>query len=958
MSPTEFEILENAFADVEALEGEARAAYLARFAQNHPELVDELGALMAADDAPESELTAMVSQSIAEAARDQPDPWIGRQIGSWTISARLGQGGMGAVFKAHRGDGEYDQTAALKVINLRNMNARTIARFLTERQILANLRHPNIARLIDGGTEHGDLPYLVMEYIAGERIDRHCDERQLGVSARLQLFRKVCDTVDFAHRHLVVHRDIKPSNILIDENGEPQLLDFGIAKLLEPEEQEGAPQQTTEAAQALTPEYASPEQVRGEPVTIASDIYALGVLLYRLLSGCSPYGEAGKSAYELQTAILDRDPSRPSAALSSMDTVAHDGLPDAIASQRGLTAAELRTRLKGDLDNIVLKCLQKDPERRYASARDLERDVERYLHDQPVTAGGDDLAYRARKFAKRNRGPLIAASLAVLGLVGLVSFYTARLADERDRAELEAMRSREVADFLVGIFDSADPAAAPGETVTAQMLLDAGVADVDAIVDPAIRGALLRAMGQSYGALGQYDQATDLLDRSIALFREPGNGTRLDLARSLSARATVYNELDRFEERHADAEEAVALARASYPEGDGRLAPYLGDLASAKSDIFDQEGAMATWNEAIAVQRGAGTYGDSLTSDMLGDLAVAYDNAGRYEESIATGKEALRLSDETLGRLDANGIIILNNLALVHYRMGLFDEGVEFARDALSRALQFWPGDHPQIPGIRMNVGLADTRLGNFAEAETQYDLAAEELLAAEGAGSVAYGWFLYMRGAHDIRIGRADEVRRLSQEGMAIARAVLDEDSELFLMHRMMEAVAERDLGNAARSETILRDLLAKRELLRAADQAALDLYLGQALTDLGEFAEAARLLESAFAAFEERSGPDSVSILSPLNARSQLERARGNPQAAVTLAARAERIADQSLPEGNWLIATVRGEHGRALAEAGRTAQGLQRMRSARADLVRAFGTSDSRVRELDAAIAAAGG
>ncbi|MEL7311828.1 MAG: serine/threonine-protein kinase, partial [Pseudomonadota bacterium] len=298
-----WDIVKTAFARASELDGAERATFLEAFKQEHPELFAQLQELLSADtnDQPIQEKIAETARSLADQA---DDPWVGRMIGVWQLERRIGEGGMGAVFLAKRADEAFEQTAALKLMTSRVLGRESITRFRAERQFLAKLSHPNIAQLLDGGSTEDDQPYLVMEYIDGVSIDRYCDDNRLSIRDRLRLFEKVCDTVDYAHRNLIVHRDLKPGNILVDRRGEPKLLDFGIAKLLDTQDVDQTMAMTREGRLLLTPEYASPEQVRGEPPTVAADVYALGVLLYRLLTGYSPYGVTRLSGVELEKAIV------------------------------------------------------------------------------------------------------------------------------------------------------------------------------------------------------------------------------------------------------------------------------------------------------------------------------------------------------------------------------------------------------------------------------------------------------------------------------------------------------------------------------------------------------------------------------------------------------------------------------------------------------------------------------
>jgi serine/threonine protein kinase len=369
------------------------------------------------------------------APEDEAENLTGRRIGNYQISEIIAQGGMGAVYKAVRADDQFRKQVAIKLIRSGFDSSFIVQRFKAERQILANFDQPNIARLLDGGSTSDGRPYLVMEYVDGEPIDVYCDSRKLPTDERLRLFRQVCGAVQFAHRNLVVHRDLKPSNILVTAEGVPKLLDFGIAKILDPEQRGSEDAPTVTMVQMMTPEYASPEQFRGGPFTTATDVYSLGVVLYRLLTGQWPYRTTTHSPQEIAKAISEQEPEKPSTAIGRTG----DGL-----AGRGERLDKLRARLKGDLDNILLKALRKEPERRYASAEQFSDDIHRYLTGLPVLARKDSVRYRTGKFVHRHKAG-VAATAGVLALLVAAVIVSSWMAVRASRAEQEA---RAVSDFL------------------------------------------------------------------------------------------------------------------------------------------------------------------------------------------------------------------------------------------------------------------------------------------------------------------------------------------------------------------------------------------------------------------------------------------------------------------------------------------------------------------------------
>lgn len=453
-----------------------------------------------------------------------------QRIGPYQIVRLLGEGGMGLVYLARRADDQYQRLVAIKLMHAGlGRSTEMLRRFRVERQILANLDHPNIARLLDGGITAAGAPYLVMEYIDGIPIDDYCRRHPFSTAERLQLFRTVCGAVEYAHRNLVVHRDIKPGNVLVTEDGMPKLLDFGIAKLLDPENSNRTFAYTVETQRLMTPEYASPEQVRGEPVTTATDVYALGVVLYELLAGRPPFRLESASPLDVARVICEQEPVRPSTA-----------------SRSNPAASPLQTReLRGDLDNIILKAMRKEPGRRYSSVAQLSEDVRCYLRGYPVEARGGARRYRAGKFVRRHKvalAAIVAGALAVVGFGIGMGLLAQRATRERLRAERESR-------FLANIFEAATPEQARGREVTARELLDQGALRVDRELagDPAQRASMLDNIGRAYDALGLYGKAEPLVERAYELrTRTPGDH-ELDLAASLENLANTLRLQDRYE---------------------------------------------------------------------------------------------------------------------------------------------------------------------------------------------------------------------------------------------------------------------------------------------------------------------------------------------------------------------------------------------------------------------------
>jgi serine/threonine-protein kinase len=642
-----------------------RTAFLRDTCPHDAALRKEVQSLLASYDENESFFTEGADQQAILSTEDGPGDEtnvtknVGRTVGPYRLTEVLGRGSMGAVYRAVRSDEQYEREVALKVIHPGLHSEALAARFRAERQILATLEHPHIARLYDGGLTDDGRPYFAMERVEGLPIDRHCRANELGVDARVALFEQVAEAVAHAHRRLVVHRDLKPSNILVDGTGAPKLLDFGIAKLLEARtDDETAPPVTRTGQHLMTPEYAAPEQVRGEAVTPATDVYALGVLLYELLTGRRPYHFEKRTPGHIERVICKAQPERPSTAASmAASTTTRDHVSD--ENEGGSAPSSSRhTRsgrpLKGDLDRMVLKALRKEPDRRYATAAELAEDLRRHREGLPVKARPATLRYRTSKFLRRNRWGVGAAAVLALLLAAYAATVTVqarRLADERDRAQAQTERARtetekaaQVTDYLVRLFESSDPTrTSKAQTVTARELLARGVrrAEDDLDDQPEVQAALYQAMGRAYRGLGRRDSAGVLLKRALALRRTIPGDHRREQAASLEALA----ELRLSQDRRADADSlyrtALSLRRA-LPDR-AALAVTLARRARALGSLNRPNEAETLFYEALALSKEVHDAESPETANLLWDMSFYIDKSKGEKEATALLRKAVSI---------------------------------------------------------------------------------------------------------------------------------------------------------------------------------------------------------------------------------------------------------------------------------------------------------------------------
>jgi serine/threonine protein kinase/Tfp pilus assembly protein PilF len=671
---------------------------------------------------------------------------MGDRIGPYRVLRTLGSGGMGEVYLAERADAQFEQQVAIKVVHGGALAVAMHSRLKLERQILAQLDHPNIAHLLDGGALPDGSAYIVMEYIDGVAIDAFCDSNRLDVAGRLKLFQTVCAAVHYAHQNLIVHRDLKPSNILVTATGIPKLLDFGIAKLLDDRQ---AARHTLAVTQAdiriMTPDHASPEQVRGQAITTSSDVYVLGVLLYKLLCGTSPFFISSMRLSEIERAICETDPLAPSQAVGS--DAAPDSMP--IAQARATTAKRLRRALSGDLDNIVLMAMRKEPERRYGSAQQLAGDIQRYLDGMPVIARGDTVSYRATKFVRRHWLPVaagVSAAFLILAFAMTTYFQSQRISAERDRAaqqreraEHERARAEEVSTFLVNLFKLSDPEENRGNQVTARELLDSGSKRLRAGLQdqPATKAALLSTVGAVYDSLGQYQDALPLLDEALQLQSQEHDDSRIETLLELGRARIGAGELSRAE---APLQEALRLAQSdagSTSIETGRALWALGILRHQQGNFGDAKNlyvrSLALLETANAMQ--------TDVSGVLGELAKVYSREQQWQLAKQAYERALEIDRHILGDDHPRVAFRLQNLAIVAQNMGDLKQAEDLYRDALQREEHSYGARLPETAITKGNYGLLLQREERLVEAEPLLRDAVSIRLALYGPAHYLVGY-------------------------------------------------------------------------------------------------------------------------------------------------------------------------------------------------------------------------
>ena len=689
-------------------------------------------------------LTRTLGGSLGLAVHEGPGPvpLVGRVISNYKLVSVLGRGGAGTVFLGERADDQFTAQAAIKVVD------RTTAidlglRFRAERQILASLNHPNIARLIDAGETEDAQPYLVMEYVQGTTLDRYCDDRRLDLRARLQLFIDICAAVQYAHQNLIIHRDLKPANILVTPDGVPKLLDFGIAKLLSAPHLSGVAELTRMHDRVLTPEYASPEQITGGPVTTASDVYSLGIILYRLLTGVRPYELPETTSHiEMERSICVVDPPRPSAAVlrTMQDPPAADAPSiEDIARERGLSPERLARRLMGDLDAIVMRALRKEPQHRYSSVERLVADIRHHLSNEPVQARQGNWAYYAQRFVRRHTAAVVASTGVVVFAIAVavvMSIQSKNLAAALDQAMHDRERAEKVSNFMLNVFSAADPFTNFGHEPTARVLLDQAARDIQSDLNqqPEIRAPLLEAIGRSYRRMGQPDRAVVYLQDALRAQQAISTGAG-DVGSVLTELAIALREAGRNDESDRYFAQAQRVARDSQDQHTVAHAQLLIDLGRLEKLRSNTTQALAYLNEALELTRAVKGGEDPKVGEILAEMS----NIMVWSDDLAGAERAARHAVDiykSVDELHPDRVMADYYLADILFYRGRVDDAAVLFERALSAQRKIYGPVNSTVADTLASLAQVRIAQQNPGEAEK---LITEALAAHRSSESTAY---------------------------------------------------------------------------------------------------------------------------------------------------------------------------------------------------------------------------
>ncbi len=690
--------LDKIFEQAMALKPEARMAFVQRNCANDPNLLEQVIGQLAthvhawwdwnleAELSPEAELKPSYES-----------------IGSYRVVGIIGEGGMGQVLLAERADKHFKQRVAIKLLRRGVMSQQLQIRLKLERQILATLEHPYIAKLIDGGTTPEGTPYIVMEYVDGVAINIYADHQKLSIEQRLRLFQKVCAAVQCAHQHLIVHRDLKPSNILVTADGTPKLLDFGIAKLLDAHSFTQTVAMTHVDYRLMTPDHASPEQIRGETITTSSDIYVLGVLLYGLLTGRRPFEIKHTRLAELERAICDNPAIPMEMGLYEVVNKKDKEIIERLCEERSTTLAKLRRDLRGDLSAIVMTALRKEPQRRYSSVEQLSADIERYLSDQPVLARKDTWLYRTRKLVQRNAAASVLGSIVALSLFAFaITTYI-----QSKHIEREQVRAEQVSKFMIDLFQQADPSHSRGNEIKVREILDVGAKHIlnDLSDHPDVQASLLSAMGDVYRGLGLYDESRLLLEAALQKHIQLEDVSQPEIADIERLLGDILIKQGNYTAAEPLLQHSLTLNRKLFASNSIEVAKSLTELAFLRQSQQQMDKALTLYQEALTILSKHGDIAQAQTALVLADLGAFYILKGQYSEAEPFLQRALQLSRIAHGNDYPEVAFNMQNLAVLLTLEGKLKEAKPVFEESLGMYKKIFGPEHPETIEATVNYG-------------------------------------------------------------------------------------------------------------------------------------------------------------------------------------------------------------------------------------------------------------
>ncbi len=778
---------------------------------------------------------------------------VGTIIGSYMITEKIDRGGMGDIYLARRADELYEQKVAIKILRAGLDSQDILRRFRQERQVLASLDHPNIAHLYDGGITAKGRPWFVMEYVDGIPIDQYCDQQQCSVSERILLFLNVCKAVGYAHQNLVVHRDLKPSNILVKSDGTVKLLDFGISKILSDEPESDSYIKTKQEGRFLSFGYASPEQIAGDKITTASDVFSLGVVLYNLITGQLPFER--KSAHN-RSVDYDQLPPWPSNTVQNRD--------QAYYSSRNTSAADLAGQLKGDLDTIIMMALHIDPQRRYGTIDQLNDDLQRHMKHLPVSAQPDSVTYRLHKFIQRHQTGFItsvAGIVTLIGFIGLLIFQQSQIETERNTALLERDKAIEITMFLEDLLAASDPAFGTNraDTMRVRDFLAIGTDRIQQELEsqPAIQAQMFNVLGNVNRKLGLYEESRPLLDQALELRSSLYTGDHPEIAESMNSLGNLLHKTGDLESSEQFLEDALNMRMRLFGEKHEDVGESYTSFANLTHTSGDYDKAEELYRKALLIHMQVYGESDRKTAVAISNLATILQRKGELDEAEALHQQALEIYESILG--DEHPLIATssNNLAQLYSERGEFNKAESYARRALTIRRSLFGEEHPELLSSLNNLAAVLADQGNYEEAEELYHISLELRKKQHGDHSMPVAVALNNLAALFKNSGRHDEAVPLYNESIQIAQEILGKEHPSVGILSANLGAALRLQGYLDEAEIQYKTALDIMQKTLPADHPSLartKIGLGYCRTDRNMFAEAESLITEGYMTLQEK--------------------------------------------------------------------------------------------------------
>jgi serine/threonine-protein kinase len=821
MDTTRWQRMQTLFHEAADLPETERQPFLKAACGGDDALISEVMAMLEAD----SQGGSLLDRDMAHVAQQMlagADPAPGaKEFGPYTLKEVLGEGGMGVVYLAERKD--LGNQVAIKILRDAWLSPARRERFASEQRLLAQLNHSSIARLYDADTLADGTPWFVMEYVEGLPLTDYCRKHNCSITRRLQLFRQVCEAVEYAHAHAVIHRDLKPSNIFVKPDGSVRLLDFGIAKQLE--SLDTPVNQTLTIMRLMTPAYAAPEQIRGESVGVHTDVYSLGVILFQLLTDRLPFDLTNLSPGEAATIVAEHEPGKPSSVLE--DPKRSEVTEDAWA----------------DLDVLCLTAMHKDPQRRYRSSEALIRDIDHYLNGEPLEARPDSLRYRTGKFVQRNRRAVISSALVLAVIIGLVSFFTLRLAKARDTALADAAQTQRIQQFMTNLFQGGDEAAGPSDTLRVVTLLDRGVQQARSLSsDPKIQAELYQNLGNIYQKLGKYDQADSLMHSALEQRKHLFGDNSPEVAETLTAMGLLRSDQARLEEAEQLTRQGMEMTKHNLPADHPAVAKASLAYGRVLAERGSYDQAIQVLNEAVRIASAPGAAPTDLAAS-LSTLGAAQYSAGHYEISSAIYYRLLDMHRNLYGTRHPLVADDLAAIGAIKNDLGYYSEAERFDRQALDITESYYGKDHPK-------TATELTMVGRALEYQNKYDESAQYLQQALAIQEHVYGPVHPSIADTLNELGNDASMQNRLDEAEAMFRRVVDIYRSVYGDHHYLVAIALSNVGSIHMdkkdypgAETIFRDVVRRFIETQSADNvntAIAHTKLGRTLLREGKYQEA----------------------------------------------------------------------------------------------------------------------